>query len=361
MIINNKRVQGLYLYDNSSRSIEFTKGDLVVSGDSIYVCDAESVSGINPAEDTYYEYYHPYPGSKIATASEYFQYIKSGEDEGLNKYVSCQALKGILQGYQFGLNMEGEIEDWIDGNGQTSLSLSSISDRPLDDLMLTETLNRGIIKVSHRLGQIASGTVNGNPFSTLFGFVDKVDAKTGLPIEYQLVLSQYTYKQSDTLYIRVQELMSPLAGVSVYRYMYWDIDNFPVGGNIISSWRNVFSYSTVIQSKLDTINQYYETIESQYSAKVRALQGSFRFKEVATSGSSITNLGVGVYTVCLKGTVDGLVYSESVTVRLVRGSSEYDIHFNKLEGNLHITPSSISLECSPNQTEIISVYGRDVL
>lgn len=359
MIINNKRVQGLYLYDTGSRSIEFTKGDLVVSGDSIYICDAESVSGIDPAEDTYYEYYHPYPGSKITTASEYFQYIKNGEDVP-DKYVSSQALKGILQGYQFGLNMEGEIEDWIDGNGQTSLFLSSISDRPLDDLILTETLNRGIIKVSHRLGQIANGTVNGKPFSTLFGFVDKTD-KNGNPIEYQLVLSQYTYKQSESLYIRIQELMSPLAGVSVYRYMYWDVDNFPVGGNVISSWRNVFSYSTAIQSKLDTLNEYYETLESQYNAKVSALRESFRFKEVSTGGSSITRLSSGVYTVCLEGTVDDLIYSESVTVRLMGGIAEYDINFNKLKGNLHITPTSISLVDSSGQTRIISVYGRDLI
>ena len=357
MIINNKKVQGLYIYNTDSEGIEFTKDDLVVSGNNIYVCDAESVSGIDPAEDTYYEYYHPYPGSRITTASEYFQYVKR-DGEVPDKYVSIQALKGILQGYQFGLNMKGEIEDWIDGDGKTSLSLSSVSDRPLDDLMLTETLNRGIIKVSHKLGQIASGVVNGKPFSTLFGFVDKVDTY-GVPIEYQLVLSQYTYKQSDNLYIRVQELMSPLAGVSVYRYMYWNVDNFPVGGNVISSWRNVFSYSTAIQSKLDTLNSYYETLESQYNAKVASLRGSFRFKEI--SEDELSQLSAGVYTVCLEGVVNSLVYSESVTVHLIAGMSEYDIYFNKLGGHLHIGPTRISLIDTVGVTRIVSIYVRDVL
>ena len=359
MIVNNRRVQGLYLYGVGSSSIEFTKGDLVVSGDSIYVCDAESVSGIDPANDTYYEYYHPYPGSKITTASEYFQYIKNGgEDEGLNKYVSVQAIKGILQGYQFGLNMEGEIEDWIDGNGNTSLTLSSNSERPLDDLILTENLNRGIIKVSYRLNQISGGIVNGKPFSTLFGFVDKVD-KDGNPIEYQIILSQYTYKQSENLYIRIQELMSPLAGVSVYRYMYWETGNFPVGGNIISSWKNVFSYSSAIQDKLDTLNTYYETLESQLNSKVASLKGSFRFKEVYIGGNSITDLSPGVYTVCLEGVVDRQSHSESVTVKLVSGMAGYDIYFCKLEGHLHLTPTTISL-VSQTGTKIISAYGRDI-
>jgi hypothetical protein len=85
--------------------------------------------------------------------------------------------------------------------------------------MLTETLNRGMVKVSWELDQVKNGSINDRPFSTLFGFLDKVDADTGLPIDYQLILSQYTYKQTDTLYIRIQEMVSPLSGVSVYRYM----------------------------------------------------------------------------------------------------------------------------------------------
>lgn len=357
MIINNNKVQGLYLYGTDSEGIEFTKGDLVVSGDSIYICDAEVISGIDPASDTSYEYYHPYPGSKIMSASEYFQYVKSG---GEDKYVSSQAIMGILQGYQFGLSMDGVITDWIDSDGDTTLKLTSITDRPLDNLMLTETLNRGMVKVSWQLEQVRDGEVSGQPFSTLFGFLDKVDPNTNLPIEYQLILSQYTYKQSESLYIRIQEMISPLSGVSVYRYMSWYDGEFPSGGNVVSSWRNVFSYSSAIQDKLNALQEYYNTLAQQLTNRVNYLAGSFRFREVYSGGDQkiVSGLGEGVYTVCLEGMVDGRTYSESITVRLKSGMSAYNIYPTKLEGYLELSEGTIKLESTT--TRIVSIYGRQI-
>ena len=363
MIINKNKIQGLYLYGPDSGNIEFTKNDFVVSGDSIYVCDAERVSGIDPAEDTSYEYYHPYPGSMIISASEYLQYVKSG---GQNKYVSSQAIKGILQSYQFGLDMEGVVVDYIDKNGDTSLILSSITDRPLDNLMLTKTLNRGMIKVSHELEQIADGVINGESFSTLFGFLEKKDPRSGKPIEYQLILSQYTYKQTANLYIRIQEMSSPLTGVSVYRYMSWSEGEFPEENGVISGWRNVFSYSSAIQSRLDALQQYYNTLAVQYAARVDSLRGSFRFREKYAGSTYESNhqkiigsLGEGGYTVCLEGTVNGVIYSESVTVRLKDQMSAYQIGFSKLEGSLRLSSGTIELVCDGDITRFVSIYERE--
>ena len=361
MIINNKHVQGLYIYNSDS---EFTKGDLVVSGECIYVCDANVISGIDPSEDTSYEYYRPYPGSKIISASEYFQYIKSGGTIP-DKYVSSQAIMGILQGYQFGLNMEGIITDWIDQNGDTSLILSHITDRPIDNLILTETLNRGMIKIDWRLSQIIDGTVDGIDFSTLFGFLDKTDPDTGTPIDYQLMLSQYTYKQSANMYIRIQELMSPLSGVSVYRYMSWNDGEFPSDGSTISSWRNVFSYSTAIQSKLDALNKYYLTIADQKAAEIASLRGSFRFKEVYSGeGTQVNDLGEGIYTVCVEGTTnDGVTYSESMTVQLKSGMTRHSINFIKIPEVVVVSFNNTlelggSIEVSGGK--ILSIYSREV-
>ena len=362
MIINNKRVQGLYVYNSDSENIEFTKDDLVVSGSYIYICDADIVSGIDPAEDTSYEYYRPYPGSKIISASEYFQSIKSGEN--LDKYVSAQALMGILQGYQFGLDMEGVITDWIDQNGDTTLILSNITDRPIDNLMLTETLNRGMVKIDWRIKQILGGEVNGESFSTLFGFLDKKDPETGEPIDYQLILSQYTYKQTSSLYIRVQELMSPLSGVSVYRYMSWNEGEFPSDGNTISGWRNVFSYSTAIQSKLDALNQYYSRIQDQIRAQVESIRGSFRFKEAYSgSGKKVEGLDEGIYTLCLEGFVTDGMYTESMTVRLKSGMSTYNICPTKLEGKIKLSfndSGTIEIIEDSGSTNFVSVYKREV-
>ena len=369
MIINNKRVQGLYIYNSDSENIEFTKNDLVVSGGYIYVCDADIVSGIDPAEDTNNDYYRPYPGSKIMSASEYFQWVKDGSpSSSSDKYISAQALMGILQGYQFGLNMEGVITDWIDKNGDTSLILSNITNRPLDDLMLTETLNRGMVKVDWRIDQIKGGTINDTDFSTLFGFLEKIDSGTGQPIDYQLILSQYTYKQTSSLYIRIQELMSPLSGVSVYRYISWTEGEFPSYGSTISSWRNVFSYSTAIQSKLDTINQYYTHLEDQVNLKVASLRGSFRFRE-AYIGSSyegskiVSGLGEGVYTICLEGFVQDGTYTESMTVRLKNGMSTYRIKPAKLIGEVELSfvsgSGNIEIKNDQSSTKFVSVYKRE--
>ena len=355
MIINNNRVQGIYIYNEDSKSIEFTKNDLVISGDCIYVCNSDVVYGIDPAEDTSNEYYTPYPGSKISTASEFFQYVNG---EGYDKYVSTQAIKGILQGYQFGLDMEGVITDYIDKNGDTTLVLSSPTDRPLDNLMLTETLNRGMIKVYHELEQIVDGEISGTPFSTVFGFLEKEG------IDYYLILSQYTYKSSDTMYIRVQEMTSPLTGVSVYRYMSWSGGEFPSDGNVISGWRNVFSYSSAIQSKLNALQDYYSNLARQQKARVDALEGSFRFKERWSSGNSIDNLENGIYTVCVIGASASRTdhtLSESVVLSL--NGSGYSLYFNSLPGYLSITVSGgkhkIELKDSP-ASSIISVYSREV-
>jgi hypothetical protein len=366
MIINNKRIQGFYIYDSDSENIEFTKDDFVVSGGYIYICIADIVSGIDPAEDTSYEYYRPYPGSRIISASEYFQYVNSSDVP--DKYISSQALMGILQGYQFGLNMEGVITDWIDKNGDTTLRISSITERPIDNLMLTETLNRGMVKIDWRLKQIMEGEVNNEAFSTIFGFLDKVDPDTGEPIDYQLILNQYTYKQNNNLYIRIQELMSPLSGVSVYRYMNWSSGEFPSDGNTISSWRNVFSYSSSIKSKLDALNEYYNTLATQLNSQVASLKGSFRFRE-AYIGSSFENTNImgglseGVYTVCLEGFVQDGTYTESLTVRLKSGMSTYNIKPSKLIGKLRLsfsTSGTIEIIEDNNSTKFISIYKREV-
>ena len=371
MIINNKRVQGLYIYNSDSENIEFTKGDLVVSGGYIYICDADTISGVDPASDTSYEYYRPYPGSMITSASEYFQWVKDDSPgKGSGKYISSQALMGILQGYQFGLNMEGVITDWIDQNGDTTLILSNITDRPLDNLMLTETLNRGMVKIDWRMSQIVGSEVNGTSFSSLFGFLDKKDSETGQPIDYQLILSQYTYKQSSSLYIRIQELMSPLSGVSVYRYMSWSDGEFPSDGNTISSWRNVFSYSSAIQSKLNALNNYYATLETQFDTWKASLRGSFRFREIYAVSSrtedtkKVTGLSEGVYTVCLEGFVTDATYTESMVVRLKSGMSTYSICPSKLVGKIKLSYSGGSgtieiTDDNNNSTKFISIYKRE--
>ena len=355
MIINGQKIQGIFVYDLESSQIEFTKNDLVVSGDSIYICDAEVISGIDPAEDTGYEYYRPYPGSKISTASEFFQYIDSGETIP-DKYISTQAIMGILQGYQFGLSMTGVVTDYIDKNGDSSLILSSVSDKPIDNLMLTEDLNRGMVKISPLLSQIVDGSLNDVPFSTLFGYLIKEG------VDYCLLLSQYTYKSGDTTYVRLQEMSSPLTGVCIYRFMTWEEGSFPSDGSVISSWRSVYSYTSAVMNKLNALQEYYTTLASQQRARVDALVGSFRFRELASSyGNSVTIEEAGVYTVCLQGQNEaGNQVSESVVIKLADMS--YNLYFNNLAGYLDIKKVENSYTVTLMEsagTVITSIYYRE--
>ncbi len=361
MKIKGNVVQGIYKY-SSDDGIEFTKNDLVVSGSSIYICVAESVSGVDPANDTENQYFRPYPGSQIMTASEFFQYLETGV--GGDKYVSAQSIYGILQKYQFGLDMTGMISAYIDENGDTTLDLASVTDNPIDNLMLTENLNRGMVKISHELPQIIDGTLNGVPFSTLFGYLDKKDSVDGeiVEVDYQLLLSQYTYRTSANNYVRIQELMSPFSGVSVYRYLTWKRDNFPTDGGAVSGWRSVFSYSKAIKNKLDALGIYYKSLADQIQAKKASLAGSFRFKEVYSGGSggtTVTGLSSGVYTICLQGKAVGStnIYTESVTVRV--GNNSYTVYPTKISGTtINVGSSTISISAD-STTTIVSIYGRE--
>ena len=229
--------------------------------------------------------------------------------------------------------------------------------------MLTENLNRGIIKVSPGLRQIVDGTLDGTTntpsFSTVFGILEKSG------VTYQLLLSQYTYKSSDDTYVRIQEMSSPLTGVSVYRYMTWTSGKFPSDGSVVSGWRNVFSYSSAIQSKMNALQNYYSSLGNQLTTQVSSLRGSFRFREIHTGGTSRTGLSSGIYTVCLRqkqtntGEYMGDIYkSESVVVKLASGSN-YRVYLNNLVGYLEITPTSITFAGGESSvTEIISIYSR---
>ena len=358
MKINGNIVQGIYKYDPliGDTGIEFTKGDFVVCGDSIYTCIAESVSGVNPIDDTENQYFLPYPGSQITTASEFFQYVDSGI--GGDKYVSAQSIYGILQGYQFGLDITGVISAWIDKNGDTTLNLSSITKNPIDNLMLTEDLNRGMVKISHELPQIVDTTLNGVPFSTLFGFLDNSDPEKKL--DYQLILSQYTYKSSSTTYVRVQEMTSPLSGVSVYRFLTWKEGNFPIDGGAISRWRSVYSYSKAIQTKLYALDIYYKTLADQISAKKASLSGSFRFKEISFNGSSVILSRDGVYTISLLGDVEDKTYSESATFRISIGSSSYTVNLKTLSGAIVVDNNSGVVRITGGSNiRVVSIYLRE--
>ena len=321
MLINNKHVQGIFLYTENSSQVEFEKNDFVVSGDCIYLCTAENptnkvnntVSGIDPADDLRYENFKPYPGERAITAKEYFEAISGGFDVE-DKYISSQALLGILQRYNFGLSMTGIIKDYIK-EGDTSLVLGYDTSSPLDDLILTKDLNNGVVYVDPALEQIQNGvTYNGSKFSVLFGFSENTRVKDS---EYNLILRQYTYQATDTIKTRVQELVNPFDAVVVFRYITWENDDFPGDISSISGWKSSYSYSKAIKDKINTLELFYQDSQNQWESKFNTLAGMFRFKKEIVIDETYSDLGEGIYTVSVSKTENnGMICTDTITVQI---------------------------------------------
>lgn len=371
MLINNRHVQGIFLYTENSSQVEFEKNDFVVSGDCIYLCTAENptnrvnntVSGIDPADDTRYENFKPYPGERAITAKEYFEIIEGGYDVE-DKYVSSQAILGILQRYNFGLSMTGIVKDYIK-EGETNMVLGYNTSAPLDDLILTKDLNNGVVYVDPRLEQIQNGvTYNGSKFSVLFGYSENSKLKDS---EYNLILRQYTYQATDTIKTRVQELVNPFSAIVVFRYITWENDNFPGDISSISGWKSSYSYSKALKDKINTLEAFYQDSQNQWESRFNTLSGMFRFKKEVVVDEEYADLSEGIYTVSVSKTENnGMICTDTVTVKIdpsftgqmykvsAFGSSYY--LETAATGSLGVTRLRVGRDSM--SFKIIEIYGR---
>lgn len=260
MIINNKHIQGIFLY---SKDVEYERGDFVVSNDCIYICTAahptdeekKTVMGINPASDTLGNF-KAYPGEMITSAEEYYNYVNSipvwefrytlsevewelgiintaiitvtSRDqlpdintEGTvvkieetneyafipwkkDKYVSGSVLNQILQDSFFGVNENGVITNNVYSDTDYSINgtIAGIEDHNiLDSIMKSPDLNNGMFNISRNLPEISA-------------YVYSETAETNT-----VLLKQYTYLDNTTnKRVRIQELVDPEQGTTFYRW-----------------------------------------------------------------------------------------------------------------------------------------------
>lgn len=166
MILKGTSVRGIYLYADN---IEFERGDFVVDSDCLYVCLAENptntenntVLGIKPSEDTSGLNYKIYPGDKISTVDEYYDFVKEG---GEDKYISSDTLCKILENSYFGIGENGIIKDFVfydSLNDRVSYSVKNAKEiidnyatggrRILNEILVKDDLNNGTIKISSDL------------------------------------------------------------------------------------------------------------------------------------------------------------------------------------------------------------------
>ena len=225
MLVNNKSVRGMYIFDSS---LSFERGDFVIYNNSIYVCkpiDRSVVTGEIPSES---ESFVPYPGD-FASVQDYEDYIKNSQSSNLgqNKYVSSSSLFEILQSSFFGVNSYGIITARIgDGNYKS-----------LDSLMTSETLNNGLVKVLRE---------------------EVVEA--GLPELYTedetgkyVIVRQSTYingESPESTVMRVQELLDPYSGILVCR-------SHKLGDSYISPWKSCIESDELLAAKFHHLKNYY--------------------------------------------------------------------------------------------------------
>ena len=282
MIINGNSVHGIFKY---SEDVYFEKDDFVVDGNCIYICTSgNSIIGIKPSLDTAHEYYSEYPGNKIVSASEYYDYVNS-IDRGLqaeDKYVSAHSLCEILENMYFGFGDNGILSDYILYNPNTGIeySVRGINDNfryserdILDRVIRNNDLNNGFIKVSRNLPEISNIFMEDSNFDS-----DVV------------VLKQYTYlDSSDSIPYRVQELMDPEKNKLYFRFSKGQILE---GGErdftnvTVSRWRNLYYDNEDAISKLNSLESYYQERINEVDEKLNKIRRKFCYREIEPTESN---------------------------------------------------------------------------
>lgn len=284
-----------------SESASYERGDFVLFDGGLYICIAKNptdtdrltVTGKIPSED--HENYSIYPGERISTASEYFDYV-TGDGQFPDKYLSTISLRTILQSYTFGITETGLSMEGIKDNGEYSTGLRNISTgNKIDGIVSIPSMNSGIFRISRNLQEVQD--IFGSNLSKSKeddpGFV---------------VLRQYTFKNNreDTFQrTRVQEITDPIDGTSYIRFVQGRLDEHgtvnevtkdPVWNYSVyegtSEWKSVF-ISGAPKSKLESIRRYYTQRIQSLENKLATKSGNF-YNEILKSfpGRGVTETQV---------------------------------------------------------------------
>ena len=287
MLINNNSIHGIFKY---SDNIRFEKDDFVVDGNCIYICtDPETPIGKRPSEDTEHQYYSEYPGNKIISASEYYDYVMSSE-RGLqveDKYVSAHSLCEILENMYFGFGDNGILQDHIIYNPNSGIEysvrgvnriLEYSTNNSLDMVLRDNDLNNGFIKISRNLPEIRD---------LLFD--------SGVSESDIVVLKQYTYLDSNNVIpYRVQELMDPEKNRIYFRFAKGI--KLETGGNdfsdsIVSRWKSLFGDDSDVYEMLNSIEEYYQNRIEEEKSKIERIRGRYCYREVDRTETNYLGTG----------------------------------------------------------------------
>lgn len=336
MKINDRSIRGIFVYSDDA---VFEKGDFILDGSYLYVCQADTSVGERPSEAA--NKFSIYVGGEFATEEEFDAYA-NGSTEHADKFVSAYLLGRILNSYMAGYNEYGLITNRVGADGEIFMADyfgseygSTISGvkylDPLREIMVQPSLNNAIFSVSRDVVVKILGTGSSETDNVL--------------------LKQYTYEDKSTSYVRVQELVDPETGMTHYRYLKFSNNDF---SGEISSW-TLTCTDEGTKSRVDFIKNYYEqklvALQNEYAIDMNA----FRFKEIPilpSGGINIIERSTSEYVTLCLGKIensDGEVYYRTTSITL-------PMNFNAGESRKYVVFGGEAITVSVNGG-ILSVSG----
>ena len=285
MIINNTSVPGIYLY---TAGIELEKGDFVIYGNSLFICDPKQGSTYLTEETFDESNFKSYIGGEKITWEEFEELYKSSGSMTNDKLVVSPVLSKIIKKLIFGIDFSGVINEEIISSlsyvspGIKEFVGNSVTPATALDKLIQDTkhdeLNNLCIKVSRDL------------FKNILPDVSNLKDIAGVSDSAfnSVILKHYTYTEttgSGKEYItrvRVQEVIDHINGVCLYRYIKLLNSNPGTvvnssgenGIGKVSSWK-ISSTNLNYLNKMDSLLKYITDKEEELR-KVK-----FNFKSIS--------------------------------------------------------------------------------
>ena len=275
MKINNISTRGFFIYSDLSY---YEEGDFVVYGNTIYVCSPKSGTSLVIGEKPYEsENFYVYLGDQLADEKEFIEFSKNGG--GKDKYISLSSLVGILNTYMKGINTSGVIghEFVLDGDNvvyKIDNNISKVYDEEdsshiLSTILLDESINHGIFKVSKNLPELRTFIGNLGDYC---------------------ILRQYSYysEEKESL-IRVQELIDIESSVSLnpqisYANIYYRsaaLDS-PLNEVIDLGFLSATAHTEYLSRKAESLFKMYATKMKLFQTRIKELENCFCFCNLIT-------------------------------------------------------------------------------
>lgn len=336
MKINDKSIRGIFVY---SDTVTFERGDFVLDGDYLYVCQSETVTGESPSETP--DKYSLYVGGEFATEEEFQEYANGTPDSG-GKFVSAYLLGRLLNTYMAGYNEYGLITNHVAANGEIFMAdyfgsgygstLGGVmhSD-PLKEIMVQPSLNNAIFTVQRDLVNSILGTSQSATNSVL--------------------LKQYTYLETfgEREYVRVQELVDQETGTVMYRYSKSQAKDF---SGTISTWYDTSAKRDILGT-INNIKAYYETELEKLKKRLTNDETMFRFVSLVVGEMGKVSLASVLPT--------GDVYDSPihVTLCLIKSDTGTNPLHKSCNITFPITRSTLDYSYSVFDDDVVRVELRD--